>query len=218
MNKDISHQPLRRQTSNKAHIIQVKLALVYQASRTSYMTLKLLLKRFRSFLFLYRSSAQNNFPKLKPFTLWGHPPTTLPSVNGSIANRQPIPVGTVTPATVKVEPVPVTSMDTKPIVSMLQPRPVNQAQANVNILNNLSQPRQVMNSAALSGGTSMGLPSMGQTLVAIHMSNMISNGMTSSGPAGQNVFSSGPPAITSSRSLTASAQVRQNSGPVDCCS
>ncbi|CAK8537327.1 unnamed protein product [Lathyrus sativus] len=187
----------------------------------------------------------------------GAPPTTLPSVNGSITNRQPIPAGTVTPATVKVEPVPVTSMvtgpafhhnssvarptstgqgvpslqtsspssvsqdivtsnenaqDTKPIVSMLQPRPVNQAQANVNILNNLSQARQVMNSAALSGGTSMGLPSMGQTPVAIHMSNMISSGTTSSGPAGQNVFSSGPPVITSSGSLTASAQVGQNSG------
>ncbi|KAI5444584.1 hypothetical protein KIW84_013008 [Lathyrus oleraceus] len=42
----------------------------------------------------------------------GAPPTTLPSVNGSFANRQPIPAGTVTPATVKVEPVPVTSMVT----------------------------------------------------------------------------------------------------------
>ncbi|XP_058775395.1 mediator of RNA polymerase II transcription subunit 25 [Vicia villosa] len=187
----------------------------------------------------------------------GAPPTTLPSVNGSITNRQPIPAGTVTPATVKVEPVPVTSMvtgsgfhhnssvarptstgqgvpslqtsspssvsqdimtsnenaqDTKPIVSMLQPRPGNQAPANVNILNNLSQARQVMNSAALSGGTSMGLPSMGQTPVAIHMSNMISSGTASSGPAGQNVFSSGPPVITSSGSLTASAQVGQNPG------
>lgn len=59
------------------------------------------------------------------------------------------------------------AQDTKPIVSMLQPRPVNQAQANVNILNNLSQARQVMNSAALSGGTSMGLPSMGQIPVTI---------------------------------------------------
>ncbi|KAI5403205.1 hypothetical protein KIW84_050689 [Lathyrus oleraceus] len=57
--------------------------------------------------------------------------------------------------------------DTKPIVSMLQPRPVNQAQANVNILNNLSQARQVMNFVALSGGTSMGLPSMGQIPVTV---------------------------------------------------
>lgn len=102
------------------------------------------------------------------------------------------------------------AMDTKPIVSMLQPiRPVNPAQANVNILNNLSQARQVM---ALSGGTSMGLQSMGQTPVAMHMSNMISSGTTSSGPTGQNVFSSGPSVITSSGSLTASAQVGQNSG------
>ncbi|CAI8583768.1 unnamed protein product [Vicia faba] len=125
----------------------------------------------------------------------GAPPTTLPSVNGSITNRQSIPAGTVTPATVKVEPVPVTSMvtgsgfhhnssvarptstgqgvpslqtsspssvsqdimtsnenaqDTKPIVSMLQPRPVNQAQANVNILNNLSQARQVGQNSGLA--------------------------------------------------------------------
>ncbi|CAJ2648379.1 mediator of RNA polymerase II transcription subunit 25 isoform X3 [Trifolium pratense] len=188
----------------------------------------------------------------------GAPPTSLPSVNGSITNRQPIPAGNVTPATVKVEPVPVTSMvngpafphnpsvprvtsngqgipslqtsspssvsqdimtnnenaqDTKPTVSMLQPsRPANPAQANVNILNNLSQVRQVMNSAALSGGTSMGLQSMGQTPVAMHMSNMISSGTTSSGPTGQNVFSSGPPVMTSSGSLTASAQVGPNSG------
>ena len=101
------------------------------------------------------------------------------------------------------------AMDTKPIVSMSQPiRSVNPAQANVNNLNNLSQARQVMNSAAVSGGTFLGLTSMGQTPVAMHMSNMISSGTTS----GQNVFSSGPSVITSSGSLTASAQVGQNSG------
>ncbi|KAK7306952.1 hypothetical protein VNO77_39602 [Canavalia gladiata] len=185
----------------------------------------------------------------------GAPPTSMPSVNGSIANRQSIPAG-MAPATVKVEPVPVTSMvatpafphnsavpratstsqgvpslqtsspssvsqdvitnnenaqDTKPIVPMLQPpRPVNPAQANVNILNNLSQARQV-----LSGGTSIGLPSMGQTPVAVHMSNMISSGMASSVPAAQNVFSSGQSgitSITSSGPLTVPAQVGQNSG------
>ncbi|TKY69388.1 Mediator of RNA polymerase II transcription subunit 25 [Spatholobus suberectus] len=192
----------------------------------------------------------------------GAPPTSMPSVNGSIANRQPVPAGNVAPATVKVEQVPVTSMvsgpafphnssvpratstsqgvpslqtsspssvsqdiitnnenaqDTKPTVSMLQPlRPVNPAQANMNILNNLSQARQqVMNSAALSGGTSMGLPSMGQTPVAMHIPNMISSGMTSSVPAAQNVFSSGQSgitSITSSGPLTVPAQVGQNSG------
>ncbi|KAG5062652.1 hypothetical protein JHK85_003835 [Glycine max] len=189
----------------------------------------------------------------------GAPPTSMP-VNGSIPNRQPVPAGNVAPATVKVEPVPVTSMvsgpafphnssvpratstsqgvpslqtsspssvsqdiitnnetaqDTKPTVSMLPLRPVNPVQANVNILNNLSQARQVMNSAALSGGTSMGLPSMGQTPVAMHMSNMISSGMTSSVPAAQNVFSSGQSGITSMTSsgpLTVPAQVGQNSG------
>ncbi|XP_027361709.1 mediator of RNA polymerase II transcription subunit 25 isoform X9 [Abrus precatorius] len=186
----------------------------------------------------------------------GAPPTSMPSVNGSIANRQSIPAGNVAPATVKVEQVPVTSMvaapafpnnssvpratstsqgvptfqtsspssisqdiitnnenaqDTKPTVSMLQPlRPVNPAQANVNILNNLSQARQV-----LSGGTSMGLPSMGQTPVAMHMSNMISSGMASSVPAAQNVFSSGQSgitSITSSGPLTVPTQVGPNSG------
>lgn len=107
------------------------------------------------------------------------------------------------------------AQDTKPTVSMLPLRPVNPVQANVNILNNLSQARQVMNSAALSGGTSMGLPSMGQTPVAMHMSNMISSGMTSSVPAAQNVFSSGQSGITSMTSsgpLTGPAQVGQNSG------
>lgn len=192
----------------------------------------------------------------------GAPPTSMPSVNGSIANRQPVPAGNVAPpATVKVEQVPVTSMvsgppfphnssvpratstsqvvpslqtsspssvsqdiitnnenaqDTKPTVSMLQSlRPVNPTQANVSILNNLSQARQVMNSAALSGGTSMGLPSMGQTPVAMHMSNMISSGMTSSVPAAQNVFPSGQSgitSITSSGPLSVPAQVGQNPG------
>ncbi|XP_052726065.1 mediator of RNA polymerase II transcription subunit 25-like isoform X2 [Vigna angularis] len=192
----------------------------------------------------------------------GAPPTSMPSVNGSIANRQPVPAGNVAPpATVKVEQVPVTSIvsgpsfphnssvpratstsqgvpslqtsspssvsqdmitnnentqDTKPTVSMLQPlRPVNPTQANVSILNNLSQARQVMNSAALSGGTSKGLPSMGQTPVAMHMSNMISTGMTSSVPAAQNVFSSGQSgitSITSSGPLSVPAQVGQNPG------
>ncbi|KAI4357851.1 hypothetical protein L6164_001774 [Bauhinia variegata] len=190
----------------------------------------------------------------------GAPPTSMPSVNGSITSRQPISAVNVAPATVKVEPGPVTSMvsgptfphipsvprattqgvpslqtsspssasqdivaknenaqDLKPIVTMSQPlRPVGPAQANVNILNNLSQAqaRQVMNSAALSGGTSMGLQSMGQTPVAMHMSNMISSGMASSVPATQNVFSpgqSGITPITSSGSLTGPAQVGQNS-------
>lgn len=107
--------------------------------------------------------------------------------------------------------------EVKPIVSsMTQPlRPMAPGAANVSILNNLSQVRQVMNSAALTGGTSAGLQSMGQTPVAMHMSNMISSGMASSVPAAQNVFSSGQSVITSitgSGTITGTSQVAQNSG------
>ncbi|TYI46071.1 hypothetical protein E1A91_D13G080900v1 [Gossypium mustelinum] len=104
----------------------------------------------------------------------------------------------------------------KPSVSgMTQPsRPVPPAAANVNILNNLSQAR-VMSSAALTGGTSIGLQSMGQTPVAMHMSNMISSGMASSVPPAHAVLSSGQPTMTSltgSGALTGTAQVPPNSG------
>lgn len=103
------------------------------------------------------------------------------------------------------------TQDVKPMMSVSQPlRPVGPAQANVNILNNLSQARQV-----LSGGTSIGLQSMGQTPVAMHMSNVISSGMVSSVPAAQNVFSSGQSginSITSSGSLTGPVQVGANAG------
>jgi mediator of RNA polymerase II transcription subunit 25 len=74
-------------------------------------------------------------------------------VNGSIANRQPIPAVNVTPATVKVEPVP----------------------------------------------------------VKVERGVKIERDTTSSGPTGQNVFSSGPPVITSSGYLTTSTQVGQQS-------
>ncbi|XVF03439.1 hypothetical protein REPUB_Repub04eG0261600 [Reevesia pubescens] len=189
----------------------------------------------------------------------GPPPTSVPSVNGSMMTRQPVSVGNVPTATVKVEPTTITSMGTgpafphipsvprapsqavptlqtsspstttqeviisgdnvqelKPTVSgMTQPlRPVPPAAANVNILNNLSQAR-VMNSAALTGGASIGLQSMGQTPVAMHMSNMISSGMTSSVPPAQTVFSSGQSGMTSlpgSGALTGTAQVPPNSG------
>ncbi|KAL1125665.1 hypothetical protein V6Z11_A13G057900 [Gossypium hirsutum] len=102
----------------------------------------------------------------------------------------------------------------KPSVSgMTQPsRPVPPAAANVNILNNLSQAR-VMSSAALTGGTSIGLQSMVQTPVAMHMSNMISSGMASSVPPAHTVLSSGQPTMTSltgSGALTGAAQPMGN--------
>uniref|UniRef100_A0A2K1ZFR8 Mediator of RNA polymerase II transcription subunit 25 n=1 Tax=Populus trichocarpa TaxID=3694 RepID=A0A2K1ZFR8_POPTR len=109
------------------------------------------------------------------------------------------------------------AQDLKPNVSVTtqSARSAPPAAANVNILNNLSQARQVMNSAALSGGTSIGLPSINQTSVAMHMSSMISSGMTSSVPAAQTVFSSGQPgvsSITGSGNLTGTTQITPNSG------
>lgn len=88
--------------------------------------------------------------------------------------------------------------DLKPVVSAGIPqtlRPV--VPANSNILNNLSQVRQVVNSATLTGGTSIGLQSMGQNPMAMHMSNMISSGMQSTVPAAQTGYSSGQSGITS---------------------
>jgi mediator of RNA polymerase II transcription subunit 25 len=107
--------------------------------------------------------------------------------------------------------------DLKPNVSVMtqSARPGPPAAANVSILNNISQARQVMNSAGLSGGTSLGLPSINQTSVAMHMSNMISSGMASSVPAAPTVFSSGQSgvsSITGSGTLTGTMQIGPNSG------
>uniref|UniRef100_A0A0A0KT51 Mediator of RNA polymerase II transcription subunit 25 n=1 Tax=Cucumis sativus TaxID=3659 RepID=A0A0A0KT51_CUCSA len=184
----------------------------------------------------------------------GPPPTTTPSVNGPIINRQPVSVPNGPTATVKVEPNTVTSMtngsgypphmpsvvraasqgvpslqtssplssqemitnnentqDLKPLVTGV-PQPVRSlGPANVSILNNISQAR-VMSTAALNGGTSIGLPSMGQTPIAMHVSNMISSGMGSSVPAAQNVFSSGQSGMTSINGSSTLSQVAPNSG------
>lgn len=108
---------------------------------------------------------------------------------------------TSSPLSAPQEMIPTTETvpDLKPPVTGLsQPlRPLGPAAANVSILNNLSQARQVMNSAALAGGTSIGLQSMGGTHMAMHMSNMISSGMVSSVPPTQTVLSSGQSGMTS---------------------
>lgn len=75
----------------------------------------------------------------------------------------------------------------KPLVNPMSQtlRAVGPAQANVNILNNLSQHRQVMNSAAsITGANSIGLQTIGGPPMAMHMSNVISSGMASSGISG----------------------------------
>lgn len=82
-------------------------------------------------------------------------------------------------------------------------RPVSSAPANVSILNNLSQVRQMVNSASITGASSIGLPPIGGTSMALHMSNMISSGMPSSAMAGiTSVPGSGP--------LMATSQLAQN--------
>ncbi|XP_030442268.2 LOW QUALITY PROTEIN: mediator of RNA polymerase II transcription subunit 25 [Syzygium oleosum] len=86
--------------------------------------------------------------------------------------------------------------DLKPVVSGgISQRPGGPV--NSSILNNISQARQVVNSAALTGGTSIRLQSMGQNPMAMHMSNMISTGMQSTVPAAQTGYSSAQSGITS---------------------
>ncbi|WZZ10605.1 hypothetical protein YC2023_096526 [Brassica napus] len=197
----------------------------------------------------------------------GPPPASLPSANGPILNRQPVSVGPVPTATVKVvsrfdlfsqleEPSTVSSMaavptfphipssvarpaaqampsvqtssassvsqemvtnaenapDVKPVVTGMTPPLRTGPPGNVNLLNNLSQVRQVMSSAALAGAAS----SAGQSAVAMHMSNMISTGMATSQPPSQTAFSSGQQGNTSmagSGALMGNAQAGQSPGP-----
>ncbi|KAL1564929.1 phytochrome and flowering time regulatory protein [Salvia divinorum] len=119
---------------------------------------------------------------------------SVPSANGSVMNYQPISAGkNISPATVKVEMTPNTEndQDMKPLVNNTTPslRPVGGAAANVRILNDVAQARQV-----LANGTSIGLPYMGGTPM---LSNMVSSGMTSSVPSAQIVMSSGSSAVAS---------------------
>ncbi|CAN6445982.1 unnamed protein product [Victoria cruziana] len=82
-------------------------------------------------------------------------------------------------------------------------RSVGSAAANVNILNNLSQVHKVMSSASLTGPSSMGIPTLGGTLMAMHMSSMLSNGMSSAPAApAQNVFQTGQSGMASMAGAT----------------
>ena len=113
----------------------------------------------------------------------------IPSV--ARAASQGVPMQTSSPSAASQDMV--TSNDNgpdlKPVVSSVsQPlRPVGPAPVNVSILNNLSQARQAIHSAALP---------MGQNPIGMHMSNMISSGMASSTPA-QNIMPPGQPVIPS---------------------
>lgn len=183
-----------------------------------------------------------------PVAVPGPASTSIPSVNGSMINRQQTPHGNIPPAAVKVEPATVPTMVSGPGYPHLQPmsnvssqgvpslqtsspsptsqemtvtseaiqehkplvnpmlqtvRPVGAAQANVNILNNLSQHRQVMNSASITGANPIGLQTIGGTPMAMHVSNMISSGMASSGVPGIT-------SVSGSGALMPTTQVAQN--------
>ncbi|XP_051144705.1 mediator of RNA polymerase II transcription subunit 25-like isoform X2 [Andrographis paniculata] len=92
--------------------------------------------------------------------------------------------------------------DVKPLANNVTPslRPVSPA-ANVRILNDVAQARQV-----LAGGTSIGVPSMGTPV----LSNMISSGMQSSVPPTQTVTSSGQ---SGPMGISGPLSVSQNSTP-----
>lgn len=61
-------------------------------------------------------------------------------------------------------------------------------------LNNLSQASRLINSTSLGGAAApMGLPNMGGTPIQVHMSNMISSGMTSAPSVMSSISGSGQP-------------------------
>lgn len=104
--------------------------------------------------------------------------------------------------------------DVKPVVSGTQHPKRPAGPVNVSILNDLSQAR-VSNPTAFARGTLTVISSSGGTPVAMHMSNMISGGMTSSIPVSQTVTSSGQSGITSvagSTTLEVTAKGAQHTG------
>ncbi|CAA7397641.1 unnamed protein product [Spirodela intermedia] len=140
-------------------------------------------------------------------------PTTVPSVTSGPAfshvpsipfsTSQGIPTLVTSPASQEINSSGDSVQEFKPVVNSQSSRPLGPAPANVNILNTLSQVR--LNSATIAGGNSIGLQNIGATPMAMHMSNMISNGMGSSALTGI-------PSVAGSGPLMATAQVSQSSG------
>ncbi|KAF6164774.1 hypothetical protein GIB67_041026 [Kingdonia uniflora] len=133
--------------------------------------------------------------------LFSHPPSA--SHNGSQGATS---LQTSSPSSTSQEKITNgdNNQEFKPIMNVMShsARLLGSAAANVSILNNLSQARQVMSSASLTGETSfMGLQTINGIPMAMHMSNMISNG------AAQNSFSSSQSCIAS---LVRTSQNAQN--------
>ncbi|KAK8937701.1 Mediator of RNA polymerase II transcription subunit 25 [Platanthera guangdongensis] len=140
--------------------------------------------------------------KVEPNTVpTGYP--HLPSISSVSSQGVPtLQTSSPSPSSQEMNASSEAMQEHKPLVNPMSQtlRPVGPAPANVNILNNLSQHRQVMNSASITGANSIGLQTIGGTPMAMHMSNMISSGMASSGVAG------------SGGGLMPTAQVAQNTG------
>ncbi|KAL9688486.1 hypothetical protein QQ045_032907 [Rhodiola kirilowii] len=126
--------------------------------------------------------------KVEPST--GHM-ASVPFPNASTVSR---PIVSQAVASLQNPSIPVSqemitggdgAQEVKPVVSSMSLPMRPMGLANVKILNEISQARQVMNSASLTGVSSIGLSSMGQTPVAMHMSNMISSGLLQ--PLGSNL-------------------------------
>lgn len=148
--------------------------------------------------------------KVEPSTvasLVSTPPLThMPSVPRAVSQSVPS-IQTSSPPTVSQEIM--TSNEThdqKPMVTLSQSiRPVVGQ-----LLNNISQAR-VMNSPALTSGTSLGLHSMGVN--PVHMPNMVSSGMTSSVAPNQSSVppgQSGMATVSGSATVTGTSQPTQN--------
>ncbi|KAL6538935.1 Mediator of RNA polymerase II transcription subunit 25 [Orobanche minor] len=138
---------------------------------------------------------------LPPATVKVEPNTVTPPTGPSFPQMplvprptsQPVPtLQTSSPLSTSQETIPnnENAQDTKSLAPAL--RPAGGAPANVRILNDVAQARQV-----LAGGTSLGLPSINGT--PIQLSNVISSGLVSSiPPPAQSIMSavsSGPTTI-----------------------
>ncbi|XP_042456574.1 mediator of RNA polymerase II transcription subunit 25-like isoform X9 [Zingiber officinale] len=171
----------------------------------------------------------------------GLPATANPSVNGTIMPRQPITVGSIPTATVKVEPATVSSMVSGPgfshissitnvpsqgVSNLQNSSPSHSSQemnANIDttqeikpLLNPLSQPLRPAVPAPANVNI-LNTISQHRTPVAVHMSNMISSGMASSAHSAiSSVSGSGQPMavtqVTQNSPLGSLASVTSNLG------
>lgn len=99
--------------------------------------------------------------------------------------------------------------DVKPVGSSLQHPTRPDGPLNVNIRKNLSQSR-LMDPTVLPGGTSTGLSSIDENSMAKHMSNVISEGTTSSVPVVKTVTSSEQSSVMSMTGQVAPQSVGVN--------